>query len=171
VPNVTVLKDGYAVSRSSDFIIYSVEAEFIDDVVAKYGPCVSLLYFSWLSSYICIATKQHAVVAGQTSVKDPERRAFERHLPLDVHIVSCHSLHGPGVSPVGQPLVRICLRTQILMTNACQALISHRASQAALKLVENILRPFQSRFVYLSYEEHDLVTANTQAVTHAAFLR
>ena len=29
---------------------------------------------------------------------------------------------------------------------------------------------FKSRFVYLSYEEHDTVTANTQAVTHAAFL-
>ena len=38
-------------------------------------------------------------------------------------------------------------------------------------LVESILRPLQSRFVYMSYDEHDLVTANTQAVTHAAFLR
>jgi len=40
-----------------------------------------------------------------------------------------------------------------------------------LKLVENVLRPLGSRHVYLSYEEHDLVTANTQAVIHAAFLR
>ena len=47
-----------------------------------------------------------AVVAGQTSVKDPEIKAFEKHLPSDVHIVSCHSLHGPGVNPKGQPLVR-----------------------------------------------------------------
>jgi prephenate dehydrogenase (NADP+) len=38
-------------------------------------------------------------------------------------------------------------------------------------LVEAVLRPLGSRFVHLSYEEHDLVTANTQAVTHAAFLR
>ncbi len=52
-----------------------------------------------------------------------------------------------------------------------QALIKHRASDEALKLVENVLRPFQSRYVYLSYEEHDELTANTQAVTHAAFLR
>jgi len=36
--------------------------------------------------------------------------------------------------------------------------------------VENILRSFGSRFVYLSYDEHDLVTANTQGVIHAAFL-
>jgi prephenate dehydrogenase (NADP+) len=52
-----------------------------------------------------------------------------------------------------------------------QVLIKHRAADDALALVENILRPLQSRYVYLSYEEHDEVTANTQAVTHAAFLR
>ncbi|KAF8211853.1 prephenate dehydrogenase [Mycena galopus ATCC 62051] len=138
VPGVTVCPDGHAVSRSSDFIMYSVEAEFIDRVVAQFGP----------------STKLDAVVAGQTSVKAPEKAAFEKYLPRDVHIVSCHSLHGPSVSPVGHPLV----------------LIQHRAPPEALHLVENILRSFGSRYVYLSYDEHDLVTANTQAVTHAAFL-
>ncbi|KAF7338029.1 Prephenate dehydrogenase [Mycena venus] len=138
VAGVTVLPDGHAVSRSSDFIMYSVEAEFIDRVVAQYGP----------------STKVGAVVAGQTSVKSPEKAAFEKYLPQDVHIVSCHSLHGPSVSPIGQPLV----------------LIQHRAPTEALRFVENILRSFGSRYVYLSYDEHDLVTANTQAVTHAAFL-
>ena len=52
-----------------------------------------------------------------------------------------------------------------------KVIIRHRASDQAQALVEAILRPLGSRFVYLSYEEHDLVTANTQAVTHAAFLR
>lgn len=59
------------------------------------------------------ATKVNAIVAGQTSVKAPEKAAFEAHLPKDVHILSCHSLHGPTVSPVGQPLVSlffICTR-------------------------------------------------------------
>ncbi|KLO10768.1 Prephenate dehydrogenase [Schizopora paradoxa] len=138
VPGVDVVLDGHLVSRSSDFIVYSVEAEFIDRVVAQYGP----------------STKLGAIVAGQTSVKAPEREAFEKYLPEDVHIVSVHSLHGPTVSPLGQPLV----------------LIKHKASDEALHLVEDILRPLRSRFVYLSYDEHDLVTANTQAVTHAAFL-
>lgn len=50
-------------------------------------------------------------------------------------------------------------------------IIKHRASNASVALVEDILRPLQSRYVYLDYEEHDIVTANTQAVTHAAFLR
>ncbi|KZP14550.1 Prephenate dehydrogenase [Athelia psychrophila] len=138
VSGITVLRDGHLVSRTSDFIMYSVEAEFIDSVVAQYGP----------------STKYGAVVAGQTSVKAPEKAAFEKYLPEDVHIVSCHSLHGPTVSPLGQPLV----------------LIKHRAPDWALTLVENILRSFGSRYVYLSYEDHDIVTANTQAVTHAAFL-
>jgi len=40
---LTVLKDGHAVSRRSDFIIYSVEAENIERVVAEYGPCRTLI--------------------------------------------------------------------------------------------------------------------------------
>ena len=52
------------------------------------------------------ATKVGAIVSGQTSVKAPEKAAFEKYLPADVHIVSCHSLHGPTVSTEGQPLVR-----------------------------------------------------------------
>lgn len=137
-PNITVLKDGHLVSRIADWIMYSVEAEYIDRVVSEYGP----------------STKVGAIVAGQTSVKAPERAAFEKYLPEDVHIVSCHSLHGPTVSPVSQPLV----------------LILHRGTSESLRVVENVLRPLQSRYVYMSYEEHDIVTANTQAVTHAAFL-
>jgi hypothetical protein len=35
------LQDGHLVSRAADFIMYSVEAEFIDKVVAQYGPCQS----------------------------------------------------------------------------------------------------------------------------------
>ncbi|KAF8911912.1 Prephenate dehydrogenase [Mucidula mucida] len=138
VPGVFVFPDGHGVSRSSDFIIYSVEAEFIDRVVAEYGP----------------STKLNAVVGGQTSVKAPEKAAFEKYLPPDASIVSCHSLHGPSVNPIGQPLV----------------LIKHRATDSTVTFVENILRCFGSRYVYLSYDDHDTVTANTQAVTHAAFL-
>ncbi|TPX38489.1 hypothetical protein SeMB42_g06712 [Synchytrium endobioticum] len=133
-----ILKDGHAVSRRSDFIIYSVEAAAVDRVVAQFGP----------------STKMGAVVAGQTSVKDPEIKAFERHLPSDVHIVSCHSLHGPAVNPKGQPLV----------------LIRHRSDEAHFHLVKRVLAALESEFVYLSYLEHDKITADTQAVTHLAFL-
>jgi len=135
---LNVLKDGHLVSRCSDFVIYSVEAEHIDRIVAEYGP----------------STKVNAIVSGQTSVKDPERAAFERHLPADVHIISLHSLHGPSVSTEGQALI----------------VIRHRATDEKLAIVEQVMSCLGSRFIPLSYEEHDEVTANTQAVTHAAFL-
>src|SRR5690349_11671948 len=38
---IRVMKDGHLVSRQSDWILYSVPAEFIDSVVATYGPCKS----------------------------------------------------------------------------------------------------------------------------------
>ena len=93
-------------------------------------------------------------MGGQTSCKAPEIAAFEKHLPNDVHIVSCHSLHGPGLDTKGQPLV----------------LIKHRASVESFNLVEKMLSCLGSKHVYLSREQHDRITADTQAVTHAAFL-
>lgn len=38
---LNVFKDGHYVSRRSDFIIYSVEARYIEGVVERYGPCES----------------------------------------------------------------------------------------------------------------------------------
>ena len=104
------------------------------------------------------ATKVNAIVTGQTSVKAPEKEAFEAHLPKDVHILSCHSLHGPTVSPIGQPFV---LYGTYWFT---QVLIQHRTSKDALTLVENILRSFCSRSVYSSFDKHGSITANIQAV-------
>ncbi|KAJ5974236.1 hypothetical protein N7481_011446 [Penicillium waksmanii] len=135
---ITIFPNGHLVSRLSDFILYSVEAGVIDRVVAQYGP----------------STKVGAIVGGQTSCKAPELAAFEKHLPSDVEIVSCHSLHGPKVNPKGQPLV----------------LIQHRASDESLQFVDHILSSFGSKHVYITGEMHDRITADTQAVTHAAFL-
>jgi prephenate dehydrogenase (NADP+) len=104
---------------------------------------------------VFLATKQGAIVGGQTSCKAPEIAAFEAHLPPDVDIVSCHSLHGPRVSTVGQPLV----------------IISHRVSNpSSTELVQRMLSCLQSQVVHLSAVQHDVITADTQAVTHAAFL-
>ena len=80
--------------------------------------------------------------------------AFEKYLPGDVEIVSCHSLHGPSVDPKGQPLV----------------IIKHRASQESVAIVARVLSCLDSKIVYLTGEMHDRITADTQAVTHAAFL-
>ncbi|PHH85035.1 hypothetical protein CDD83_1000 [Cordyceps sp. RAO-2017] len=135
---IEICRNGHLVSRASDFIIYSVEAAIIDRVIARYGP----------------STKMGAIVGGQTSCKSPEIAAFEAYLPADVSIVSCHSLHGPGVDPHNQPLV----------------IIQHRAPDAAVRTVEMVLACLRSQFVRLTAREHDRITADTQAVTHAAFL-
>lgn len=49
-------------------------------------------------------------------------------------------------------------------------LIQHRAPDEALHKVETVLSCLRSKFVHLSAKEHDRITADTQAVTHAAFL-
>lgn len=100
------------------------------------------------------ATKIGAIVGGQTSVKKPEIEALEKYLPADVHIISCHSMHGPGVDPTGQPLI----------------VIKHRATDEKLELVLKLLSCFKSNIAQLTADEHDRITADTQAVTHAAFL-
>lgn len=133
-----VLPSGYAVARIADYTIYSVEAENITSIVAKYGP----------------STKYGAIVGGQTSCKAPEIAAFERYLPSDTQIISLHSLHGPNVDPTGNPLV----------------IVAHRANDKALNLVQHLVTCLQSKVVYLTASEHDRITADTQAVTHAAFL-
>src|SRR5277367_126918 len=120
--------------------------------------CMDLVWFEILSIFsisdVFLATKQSAIVGGQTSCKAPEISAFEKHLPKDVDIVSCHSLHGPNVDPRGQPLV----------------LINHRASQESFQKVEHVLSCLGSTHVHLTAKQHDRITADTQAVTHAAFL-
>ncbi|KAJ3150456.1 prephenate dehydrogenase (NADP(+)) [Geranomyces michiganensis] len=135
---MTLHRDGFSIVRISDLIIYSVEAANIESVVALYGP----------------STKVGAVVCGQTSVKEPEIRAFEAHVPSDVHIVTCHSMHGPRVNPTSQPLV----------------VIRHRSSDEAFGLTVRVLESLRSNIVHLSYLDHDRITADTQVATHLAFL-
>lgn len=51
-----------------------------------------------------------------------------------------------------------------------QVLIKHRASQESFDKVEKVLSCLKSKIVHLSASQHDRITADTQAVTHAAFL-
>ncbi|HWZ34873.1 MAG TPA: prephenate dehydrogenase, partial [Mucilaginibacter sp.] len=88
---IKVLDSGKEVSQISDLIVYSVEAELIDKVVAEYAGF----------------TKPGAIVAGQTSVKTPEILAFEKYLPKDAQIITFHGMHGPGFEPKGQTLILI----------------------------------------------------------------
>jgi prephenate dehydrogenase (NADP+) len=135
---ISVLNDGHEVSRKSDFIFYCVEAEKIDDVVSQFAQ----------------STKYGAIVAGQTSVKHPEIAAFEKHLPKETQIVTCHSLHGPAFSTKGQTLV----------------VVRHRATDEIYAEALKVYKSLESNVIELSdYKEHDKIVADTQAVTHMGF--
>ncbi len=88
---IELMDNGKDVSRISDLIIYSVEADSLQRVVAECGP----------------STKYGAIVAGQTSVKTPEIEIFEKCLPADAQIITFHAMHGPGFEPKGQKLILI----------------------------------------------------------------
>ncbi len=88
---IKILDSGKEVSQTNDLIIYSVEADKLDRVVAEFAAY----------------TKPGAIVAGQTSVKTPEIAAFEKHLPDNTHIITFHGMHGPGFEPKGQTLILI----------------------------------------------------------------
>jgi prephenate dehydrogenase (NADP+) len=88
---IRVMGNGSDVARANDLIIYSVEADRLEEVVAAYGP----------------STKFGAIVAGQTSVKHPEIAIFEKYLPADSQIITFHAMHGPGFEPKGQKLILI----------------------------------------------------------------
>jgi prephenate dehydrogenase (NADP+) len=92
---ITIMDNGRDVARTNDLIIYSVEADKMEQVVAECGPL----------------TKYGAIVAGQTSVKHPEITTFEKYLPADAQIVTFHGMHGPGFEPKGQTLILIPHRT------------------------------------------------------------
>ncbi|CCF59246.1 hypothetical protein KAFR_0G02120 [Kazachstania africana CBS 2517] len=150
--------------------------EIYEDVKAKYSNSRFKVlpnghYVSRISDYVIYSvetsniakiaslygpsTKLGSIVGGQTSCKNDEIKAFEKYLPEDIEIITIHSLHGPKISTEGQPLV----------------LINHKSTKPdSFRFVESLVSCLKSKHVYLTYQEHDRITADTQAVTHAAFL-
>ena len=124
----------------------------------QYGPCKywSRRGFKCQLTWM-FATKVNTIVAGQTFVKAPEKEAFEPHLPKDVRILSCHSLHGPTMSPVEQPLVSC---TPLCFAQELIDLLRSSFNIEPTKMPSLSWRiscdSFRSRFVYLSFDGRDL---------------
>lgn len=136
--SVTILKDAESVAQKADFLLFSVETSNIKKVVASVSKAV----------------KPGTVIAGQTSVKHPEIEAFETLLPKDVHIFTCHSLHGPSFSTVGQKLI----------------VVPHRVDEKAYTNGMEIYCALESEIIEIpTYLQHDKIMADTQAVTHMGF--
>ena len=135
---VEIMASAKDVARQADFLLFSVETAKIAEVVAATADSV----------------KFGAVVSGQTSVKHPEIMAFEKYLPADVEIFTCHSLHGPAFSTEGQKLV----------------IIPHRVNASNYEEVLKIYQSLESEIIEIkSYQQHDQIMADTQAVTHMGF--
>ncbi|PVV02838.1 hypothetical protein BB560_002694 [Smittium megazygosporum] len=100
------------------------------------------------------ATKFNAIVGGQTSIKATEVESFYKYMNDDVNIVTMHSLHGPRADTKGQTLV----------------VLRCRATDEKFKIAVEMLSNLQSEILYISPEEHDKITANTQAATHICYL-
>jgi prephenate dehydrogenase (NADP+) len=135
---VEVLPNGHEVARRADFLFFCVEAEHIGLVVETYAKSI----------------KFGAIVSGQTSVKHPEIEAFEKFLPKDTQIITCHSLHGPAFSTDGQTLI----------------VIRHRSTDENYEKALKIYRTLNSKIIEMNdYKEHDKIMADTQAITHMGF--
>ncbi len=100
------------------------------------------------------STKNGAIVSSGTSVMTPAIEAFEKHLPEDVNIINLHLLFGPSVEPLGQTSV----------------MVNHRSSDNAYEEAKKVFETMGTNSIELaSYQEHDKITADTQAVTHVGF--
>ena len=136
--SVEILSDSIAVAKAADFLLFAVETSNISQVVAS------------VADYV----KPGTIVAGQTSVKHPEIEAFDKYLPADTNIFTCHSLHGPSFSTVGQKLI----------------VVPHRVGSEAYKRGMEIYSALGSEIIEIeTYLQHDQIMADTQAVTHMGF--
>lgn len=135
---INVLEDAVALSRICDVIMYAVETEKLEDVVKAAGP----------------STKFGAIVTGQTSVKTPEVKAFEKYLPSDAQIVGSHALFGPSINPEGQIV----------------AMYKHRCSNDAYQQIEKLYLEAGCIIKELeSFKQHDAMMADVQVITHVGF--
>ena len=135
---IAVEPDADAVIAQSELVVISVEAERVAELIARHAP----------------RARAGTIFGAQTAVKSIEIPAFEKHLPPSCPIVTCHSLHGPSLSPRGQVL----------------ALIRHRADDAAYARAREAFAKLGSRLLELTdYRSHDRMMADIQSVTHVTF--
>ena len=98
--------------------------------------------------------KKNSIVSAGTSVMTPATEAFDRHLPEDVNVINWHWMFGPSLKPRGQNT----------------ALVRHRSDDGAYQRATDAFEQIGAKMLELpSYQEHDRITADTQAVTHVGF--
>jgi len=136
---VNILDDGIAVSRRSDLIFYLVPVEDLGKTITQYGP----------------STRRNAIVSSGASVMTPAILAFEKDLPNDASIINWHFLAAPSVP----------------LEDMDSALVNHRSDPQSYQRMRDAIDSMglRSTIELPSYQVHDKITADTQAVTHVGF--
>lgn len=100
------------------------------------------------------SAKKHALVSSGTSVMTPAIVSFDMCLPQDVNVINWHMLAGPSVLPA----------------NMDSALVRYKATDESYQGMRDAIGQIGPRIIELdSYQTHDKITADTQAVTHVGF--
>ncbi len=100
------------------------------------------------------STKKGAIVSSGASVMTPAVAAFEKHLPRDVSIINWHWLFGPSIRPQDHDT----------------AVVNYRCDKDSYKRAMDLFGSVGANIIELeSFQEHDRITADTQAATHVAF--
>lgn len=136
---INILDDAIAVVRRSDLTRLLVPVEKIDESVSEWGSSV----------------KKHALVSSGTSVMTPAIMAFEKYLPRDTNIINWHMLAGPAIP----------------LPDMDSGLVNHRSNPEAYQAMRDAIEQLRLRRIIdlPSYQDHDKITADTQAVTHVGF--
>jgi len=99
------------------------------------------------------STKKGAIVSSGTSVMTPAIEAFDQYVPKDVSIINWHWLFGPSVKPEG--------------SNSVVSI--HRTDEESERKAREVFSELGMKVLEIPYQEHDRITADTQAVTHLGF--
>jgi prephenate dehydrogenase (NADP+) len=102
----------------------------------------------------CKSTRKGAIVSSGTSVMGPAVQAFNDYLPKDIAIVNWHWMFGPSLKPQGRN----------------SAWVQVRGSEQEYSRAREVCERVGTKIIeFESYQEHDMVTADTQAATHAGY--
>lgn len=100
------------------------------------------------------STRKNAIVSSGASVMTPAIEAFEKYLPRDTDIINWHLLAGSTVP----------------LEDMASALVKYRSISDSYQRMMDAVGQLGPRIIELdSYQTHDKITADTQAVTHVGF--
>lgn len=139
--NIALFKDYLDVIKNSHFIMFCTEAHVVGKLLENIKDKTIL---------------NDKIIGGQSSSKTIEVINFlENTQKLNTDIITLHSMHGPNVPTKGQSLAIMPVRLNNLIN---------------LQFIDSFTDCFESNKKFLTFMQHDKITANTQGLTHCVFI-